>query len=113
MADDLTKMWGTFSLSDVEFAGVDFRDEDGEDIVEKGKSCLVGRLMADRIVGKDVIRAKMIRKWRLTGHTSFKVMGENLFLMDFENHWDTDRVLEGRPWSFEDQLFSVEDLMVF
>jgi hypothetical protein len=46
MADDLTKLWGNFSLSEVESTGVDFLEEDEEEIVEKGKTCLVGKLMS-------------------------------------------------------------------
>jgi hypothetical protein len=40
---------------------------------------------------------------------SFKMMGDNLFLIHFESQWDKERVLEGRPWTFERQLFLVED----
>lgn len=109
MAEDLTKLWGKFSLSESKFTGVDFLEEDAEEIVEKGKSCLVGKLMANRIIGKDIIRAKLIRGWKPTGRMTFKVMGDNLFLLEFEQHWDKVRVLEGRPWIFEGQLFAVQD----
>jgi hypothetical protein len=109
MAEALTKLWGNFSLSEAELAGVDFLDEDGEGIVEKGKTCLVGKLMSDRIVGKDAVKVKMIRNWKPSEGLSFKVMGDNLFLIEFVSHWDKERVLEGRPWTCEGQLFSVED----
>jgi hypothetical protein len=44
-----------------------------------------------------------------TGNLTFKVLGENLFLLDFENDWDKARVMEGRPWAFERNLFAVEE----
>jgi hypothetical protein len=40
---------------------------------------------------------------------SLKVMGENLFLIEFEHSWDKSRVPEARPWVFEGNLFSVSD----
>ena len=40
---------------------------------------------------------------------TFKVLGENLFLTEFENGRDKKRVLEGRPWVFEGALFLMED----
>lgn len=60
-------------------------------------------------MGKDIIKRKLLRGWRPSGRLSFKVLGENLFLMEFENEWDKSRVLEGRPWIFEGSLFSVEN----
>lgn len=109
MAKDLEKLWENFSLSETEINGVEFLEEEAEEIVERGKSCLVGKLMADRYIGKEVLRSKLIRGWRPTRRFLFKTLGENLFLMDFEYHWDKIRVLEGRPWIFEGQLFLAED----
>lgn len=43
------------------------------------------------------------------GSIIFKVLGDNLFLIEFNNIWDKARVLEGRPWVFEGPLFLVED----
>jgi hypothetical protein len=39
----------------------------------------------------------------------FKVLGDNLFLVEFKHVWGKSRVLEGRPWVFEGNLFLVED----
>ena len=40
---------------------------------------------------------------------SFKVIGENLFFINFEHSWDKAKVLEGHPWVIEGNLFSVAD----
>lgn len=80
-----------------------------EDIVTKGKTYLVRKLISERIIGKETIRSTLVRGWKRTGSLSFKVLGENIFLMDFEHHWDKARVQEGRPWVFAGQLFSGED----
>jgi hypothetical protein len=32
-----------------------------------------------------------------------------MFLIDFEHSWDKSRLLEGRPWEFEGNLFSMEE----
>jgi hypothetical protein len=69
----------------------------------------VGKLIADRLVSKETIKTKMVRGWRPLGNLSFKVLGENLFLLEFEYECDRIRVLEGRPWVFERSvLFAVE-----
>lgn len=109
MADDLTKRWENFSLSEEESLEVEIHNDALEDIVTKGKSCLVGKLIAERIVGKDTIRSTLVRGWKPEGAVSFKTLGNNLFLVEFERFWDKARVLEGRPWIFEDNLFAMED----
>lgn len=97
MADDLTNTWQDFYLSEGESVEVIVQQQAVEEIAKRGNSCLVGKLIADRIIGKGTIRSNMVRIWRLTGPTSFKVIGENLFLIDFEHSLDKSRVLEGRP----------------
>ncbi|XP_059460346.1 uncharacterized protein LOC132189616 [Corylus avellana] len=109
MAEELEALWGKFSLTEEEQDGLEVAEEDVEEITAKGSHCLVGKLISDRFIGKRIIRAKLIRGWRPTGSLEFKVLGENTFLMDFEHEWDKIRVMEGRPWIFEGQLFSVAE----
>lgn len=109
MAEDLTTLWGNFSLSEEESVGVEVPVLALEGLVNRGQSCLVGKLVADHVVSKDIIKSKLIRGWKPTGSIKFTVLGENLFLVDFVNVWDKSRVLEGRPWIFEGNLFSVEE----
>lgn len=51
-------------------------------------------------MGKDFIKSTLIRGWQPTGMLSFKVVGRNLFLIDFEVLYDKERVMKGRPWIF-------------
>jgi hypothetical protein len=44
------------------------------DIEEKGKLCLIGELLADRIVGKDVLKSTLRQGWKLM-HGYFKLQG--------------------------------------
>jgi hypothetical protein len=113
MVEDITKLWETFSLTEEESMTVAVREENLEEFASKGNDCLegndclVGKLIAERVVGKDTIRSKMVRWWKPTGSVSFKVLGENLFLVEFEYFWEKFRVMEGRPWDFDGSLFSL------
>jgi hypothetical protein len=69
----------------------------------------MGKLIADRLISKETIRSKLIRGWRPLRKISFTVLGENLFLLEFQYECDRIRVLEGRPWVFEKNLFAVEE----
>lgn len=100
MADELIRKWGNFSLSEEESVGVEAIDSVVEVLESRGQSWLVGKLVADKTIGKDYIRSTFIKGWKPTGSLHFKVLGENLFLLDFEHSWNRSRVLEGRPWIF-------------
>jgi hypothetical protein len=79
---------------------MEIRKEAIEGIVIRGKSFLVGKLISDRYVSKKAIKSTLIRWWKPTGRLTFKVLGENLFLIEFGNNWDKSRVLEWRPQIF-------------
>ena len=63
----------------------------------------------DRFIGKEIIKRYLLMGWRPLGSFSLKVLRENMFLIDFEHSWEKSMVLEGRPWVFEGNLFSVEE----
>jgi hypothetical protein len=83
MAEDLTRLWGNLSLNEGEIGELEIQPRSMEDLVSRGKCCLVGKLIANCFVGKDVIKRTLIKGWRL-GHFSFKVVGENIF---FDRIW--------------------------
>jgi hypothetical protein len=107
MADDLSSRWGNFILTEDEGAFDEVHEEEFINIGNKGDSCLVGRVMSDRVIGKEAIQARMTRVWRPTDPVTFQLLGNNTFIIDFENPFDRLRVLEGRPWFFEVHLFSI------
>jgi hypothetical protein len=109
MADDMTEMWKNFSLTEEEDVDVEVQSEVFEETMAQGQTRAVGKLLADRYVGKETIRSAMIGLWRPTGHLGFKVLGTNIFLIEFQYSWDKSRVLEGRPWLFQGHVFSVEE----
>jgi hypothetical protein len=40
---------------------------------------------------------------------TFKVIGENMFIVEFELEWDKMRIMDGRSWLFDGNLVSLED----
>ena len=65
--------------------------------------------MTDRIISKETIKSKFLRLWKLKESFTFKILGGNLFLLEFDLAWDKAKTIEGRPWVFEGTLFLVED----
>jgi hypothetical protein len=102
-------MWGKFSLLEEENLGVTVENEELDPLLVRGKVCVVGKILADHVIPKDLFRGPLSRAWRLAGNISFNTLGENLFIVEFDNEWDKARVLEGKPWLFYECLVSVVD----
>lgn len=111
MAEDLSTLWWNFSLTEDESLEVEATNQALTSMSQGGRSSLVGKLNADRIIRKDAIKSTLVRGWKPTRIIAFKVLRDNLFLVEFEHVWDKSRVLEGRPWVFEGNMFSIEDFI--
>jgi hypothetical protein len=109
MAEDLLRMWDSFSLRDDEDGEMEIQQQAWEVGTLLGKTCVVGKLIADRMMSKEIIRTQLIRGWKPEGTPSCKILGDNLFLVELETENDKMRILEGRPWSVEGHLFAIED----
>ena len=67
-------MWGKFSLSEVKSIEEDFPEMEAISIETKGQSCLVGKLLSERVIRKETIRSTFIRALRPSGYVSFRVV---------------------------------------
>jgi hypothetical protein len=92
MADDLSRLWGSFSLSEVEGAEMEVRNQVWEIGANRGRTCAVGKLIANHMVSKEIILTTLIHGWKPLGTPTFKVMGDNLFLVDFVDEKDKIKV---------------------
>lgn len=80
MAKDLANMWTELSLK--KYANLDFDTltEELHDGITRGKHCVLGKLIVDRLVSKETIRKTLLRGWKLSGSLSFQVFGgQSLF----------------------------------
>jgi hypothetical protein len=100
MADELLKPWGKFSRPNDEDLDVEINTVEVKKTVSKGNYCMVGKLVSDLLVSKETIKMTLKCWWRPLGEMNFKVLGENLFLIVFEDAKDKVRALEGCPWVF-------------
>lgn len=110
MTEELAKKWANLSLTEEEDCVEPHVCKDELEVGNTlGKTCVVGKLIADHMVSKETIRNDMMRWWKPSGNVSFKILGENLFLIEFTELRDKERVLEGRPWNFDGCLLLIED----
>jgi len=107
MEEELARMWGNLALNEEENEGISVASEELDYMIGRGSLCLIGKVLVDRFVPKDSIRGPLMRAWNPAGEVSFKVIGGNMFVADFELAEDKGRVLEGRPWLVDGSLVSL------
>lgn len=52
----------------------------------------------------------MWKSWRVSKPAIFKEVGKNIFAITFAAKADKLRVVEGKPWLFDNNFFALKDL---
>ena len=76
---------------------------------ERGKNCLVMKVLSRRGVILDALRKNFRMLWKPNKSMGISVIGDELFLVEFEDDRDKRRVLEMRPWHYEKQLVLLQE----
>jgi hypothetical protein len=63
-------------------------------VVSRGQACVIRKLLADRLVSKETIKMALMKWWKPQEKLSFKVLGDNLFMIDFANLKDKEHIKE-------------------
>ena len=63
--------------------------------------CLVGKILASKLVNKDAFLGVMSRVWKVHGGFEIEMLAGNTFALHFRNAEDRRRILRGGPWNFD------------
>jgi hypothetical protein len=80
-----------------EKASITITEGEIEEIRAQGGRCLVGRIWMTKRVNKEAFKVVLTRVWRTTRGVVFKELDDNIWLFEFEEVDDMQRVLDGRP----------------
>ncbi|KAK6160207.1 hypothetical protein DH2020_003588 [Rehmannia glutinosa] len=103
MEDGITERLQNFVFSKKETAGIDL---DEKDIALSFKECsksLVGKIFGTKKVNFIGLKSTLISIWQTREAFAVQEIGENAFQFVFRNTEDKDKVLTGKPWSFDNQ----------
>ncbi|XP_042954760.1 uncharacterized protein LOC122291187 [Carya illinoinensis] len=109
MTEDLTRRWESLKLTDEEQEEVILSDEAVLSSNVKGELCLLAKIFNDRTANREAFRSTMSKIWNTKGWLTFKELETNFFLIEFQLLSDKDKVLQGRPWSFDRHLVFMKE----
>jgi hypothetical protein len=81
--------------------------KDVEELELVGERCLVGSIIAEKAINREAFRSLMTNLWRVKDGIQFKEIQENLWVIEFTEMKDKQRVLDGRPWLFDRHLVAL------
>lgn len=110
MADDLLEKCSKLKLSDEENDVVDLGDSIPQEINEQVSLMLVGKLITNRPFNTDAFKRTMTHAWEVSRKVVIQSVTANLFVFQFFHWRDREKVLEGRPWCFDQSLLVLNEL---
>ena len=104
MVEELETLWQKLKVTEEEEESVNIGRECTKATNERGKSCLVMKVLSRRRVILDALRKNVRMLWKPNKSIRISVIEEEMFLVEFEDERDKRRVFEMSPWHYEKQL---------
>ena len=92
MNEKLEHLWGKLSLTEEE--QMEVHQKWLEEVKEVGKNCLIGKLVLNRRVNMVVMKNVLTNIWKLSSGMFIKEVGCRLFIFQFEDNMEKERVLQ-------------------
>ena len=101
MTEELVEEWRKFSLTKDEAPRFIVEGDAMGKAKEMGSHCLLGKLIIDKYFNRAVFKTTMLRLWGFAWGMTIQTMGDNLFLFQFSDEFERERVMQGSPWLFD------------
>ncbi|XP_050217735.1 uncharacterized protein LOC126668590 [Mercurialis annua] len=111
MDQDLEVLWRKFSLTEDEQDVVELETpKQPDNSVAKYKRCVVGRLLSGKPFNAKALHKAMTGAWRVNGSFDVTDIGKGMFICEFKNVWDRNKVLREAPWHYDRQLIVLSEI---
>ncbi|MCI24316.1 hypothetical protein A2U01_0045499, partial [Trifolium medium] len=74
--------------------------------------CLVGRFICDRAIHFNSMKVRMADLWKPVKGVTIKEAKEGKFLFHFAHPFDMEAVLNGGPWTFDNNMLILEQVQI-
>ncbi|XP_042980067.1 uncharacterized protein LOC122310252 [Carya illinoinensis] len=109
MEEELALRWSSLKLTEAEQQELFLPEEEALSSKLRGHLCLLASILNDRTANREAFKSTMAKVWNTFGWITFKEFGPNKFLLEFQLLSDKQKVLHGRPWSFDRHLICLKD----
>lgn len=100
MESDVLARLKSFSLSAIKMQGVKLLDKDICIGMEEGRRSLKGKVFG--------VKSAMMKFWQHRGLCKLVAIAQNVYQSTFDDVFERDRVMQGRPWLFDNHLLVLQ-----
>lgn len=76
---------------------------------ERLKKCVVGKIYTSKAVNRETLLTQVPKIIQSRGSTSIEIIGENVFIVEFDVQTDKKRCLEEGPWNFFNSFMAFKE----
>ncbi|KAL0003519.1 hypothetical protein SO802_017300 [Lithocarpus litseifolius] len=109
MADELEEIWKKLTLTEEEDEGITLDGDSTEAAREIGKNCLVMKILTQKSINTEALRKTMRMVWKPNKGVRISDIEEDLFLVEFGDKKDKQKVLDMCPWSYDKNLVLLQN----
>ncbi|GMY35015.1 putative ribonuclease h protein [Fagus crenata] len=103
-------MWEKLALNANEEDEMEIKEDWSSMLRGQGHLCVTVKVISDHRFNRDALKQTLRSIWRISKGMVFKDAPDNMLLVEFFDAGDKERVLIGRPWSFDMCLLLVTPL---
>lgn len=104
MVEDVVSESEKMKLTVEEEETIEISDEGRRVEIESCMLSLIGRFLTCKPFNKRAAKNTLKKAWGLENEVQIVEVGANLFQFKFNTEFDLERILNGGPWSFDNQL---------
>lgn len=110
MVDDLATNYSRLRITEDESSIVSFDNEPEQHDDGNLNLSLAGKVLNVRSYNFEAMKRTLNQIWSISKGALFRSIENNLFVVQFANFRDKNKVLAGRPWTFDQSLVLLNEI---
>ena len=104
MEPNLEELWSIFSLTEEEKTKVVVDKTWVEKTETARRNCLLRKIFTKHNINLEAMKAVLFNIWKLSHGLEVKEVGDKMYVFQFEDRSEKDKVLVRQPWLFNKAL---------
>ncbi|KAL2907049.1 Gag polyprotein [Bienertia sinuspersici] len=110
MAEELVEGWKKFKLTEEEDEEIDLDVLPDDEMQTQIELALVGKLFTNSSFNIEAMKNVLRASWKPIKGMTVREIDKNLFVFQFFNHLDKEKVINQSPWAFDNHLLLLREI---
>lgn len=110
MADEIISTCSNLRITEDENSLMSLEDTLDDDVAKSIDFAMAGKVIATRSFNFDALKRTLNKIWAISKSALFRQIENGLFVVQSASLRDKNKVLNGRPWTFDNHLVMLEEI---